>query len=452
MVVNDGVPRSFTHVAAGTAAAAWRQQQQWGTGAPLRLEGIERLVVVAAHPDDESLGAGGLVATATAAGLQVTLVCATDGEGSHPDSSTCTPQQLADLRAREARRAAELLGVPSERLHRLGHPDGQLAEHESHLAIRLVEIVGDGRATVIVAPWRSDGHPDHEAAGRAASAAARRTGAELWEYPIWFWHWAAPEDAPWALLRPFRLEEGPLTAKQQAIHAHLSQVGPLSDQPGDETLLSPELLEHFADGPEHYLSTLAADCTDDVLDRLHQERSDPWGVESRWYERRKRDLVLAMLPREDFRHAVEVGCSTGALAEALLPRVRQLLAVDQSLAATSAARRRFHGLDRVTVAQLDVPEEWPSETVFDLVVVSEVGYFLSPTALERLVVRIAESLAPDGVVVLCHWRHPVEGWVLDAAAVHERFEVSVLPPLAATYRDRDIEVRVHSREVPDPLR
>ncbi len=452
-MVGVGEPRAFTHVGPGTPAVAWRRHHSWLAGEPLSFDGVTRLVVVAAHPDDESLGAGGLIATATRHGLPVEIVCATDGEGSHPDSPTRTPEELAVVRADEGRLAARELGV-QDAPHRLGLPDGEVDQHQDLLTQRLVEIVGDGRGEIIVAPWRRDGHPDHEAAGRAAAAAARRTGADLWEYPIWFWHWSQPDETPWTLLHPFVLDDHALHAKLMAIGSHASQVAPLSDLEGDETLLSAELLDHFTDGPEHYLRTLSAHSPDDSLDRLHQEEQDPWGAETRWYEQRKRDLLLAMLPRERFVHTLEVGSSTGALAEALSERSERVLAVDRSTAALAAARARFQADDRVTVLELDVPHEWPHDLTFDLVVVSEVGYFLSPAELDLLVHRIAGSLAPDGVLVLCHWRHEVEGWVLGADDVHRGFESSGIPELQATYRDRDVEIRVHAPDHgwPDPLR
>ena len=213
------------------------------------------------------------------------------------------------------------------------------------------------------------------------------------------------------------------------------------------------MLAHFEGSHEHFLRTASADCVDDSLDRLHEQQADPWGTESRWYERRKRDLVLAMLPTPHFQVALEVGCSTGALAEALAARAARVVAVDRSVAALAAARRRFREEPRVSVLELDVPHDWPQDLELDLVVVSEVGYFLSPAELDALVERIVATLAPGGVVVLCHWRHEVEGWVLGADDVHRRFEDSRLPPLSATYRDRDVEIRVHADERgwPDPL-
>jgi LmbE family N-acetylglucosaminyl deacetylase len=252
---------NFTDVGPGTPAAAWRRHPGWGTAPALTLAGLSRLVVVAAHPDDESLGAGGVIATASRSGLAVDIVCATDGEGSHPHSPTRAPEKLAVIRAEEGRRAAEALGVSG--VQRLGLSDGRVADEQDQLAERVVEVVGDGERTVIIAPWRRDGHPDHEAVGRAAVTAARRTGAEVWEFPVWFWHWGDPGEAPWTLLRPFQLDDHAVRAKGNAIRAHASQIAPLSHLEGDETLLPAEFLAHFETGPEHYLRSASTDSPDD---------------------------------------------------------------------------------------------------------------------------------------------------------------------------------------------
>ncbi|WP_134740927.1 bifunctional PIG-L family deacetylase/class I SAM-dependent methyltransferase [Nocardioides sp. 503] len=444
-------PPGFRHDVAGTTAAEWEQHlREAGAPAAGDLTPYSRVVVLAPHPDDESLGAGGLMATAHALGLTVELVLCTLGEASHPDSPTHTPQRLAALRRDEAVAAlAEL--VPAATPTVLGLPDGGVAASEEELVTRLVEVVGDGRATLLVAPWRHDGHPDHDAAGRAAATAAARTGAMLWEYPVWAWHWGRPDDAPWSRLHRLDLDPAARSAKRRAMAAHRSQVAPLSAQAGDETLLGPDLLAHFVRPSEHFV---LEPLVDDALDDLHADGADPWGADSRWYERRKRALLLAALPRERFGRGLEVGASRGALARDLATRCDRLLAVEQGAQAAASAGERLVDLGHVEVRRAAVPDEWP-EGRFDLVVVSEVGYFLSPLALDGLVERLSSSLTDDGVVVLCHWRHPVEGWVLDGPDVHavvRAAEASVLPPVAATYVDRDVELLVLAREWPEPTR
>ncbi len=432
---------SFTHDGTGTAAEEWRSHPGWGTVPQLALVNGEvpctRLVVVAAHPDDESLGAGGLIATASAAGLAVYVVLLTAGEASHPESPTLTRHGLATRRLAEAERALGIL-APEAPLVFLGATDGQVAEVEAEVTSSLVDLIGDGRSTLLVAPWRHDGHTDHEAAGRAAAAAALRTGARLAEYPVWMWHKDRPDQAPWSRMHRVDLSPQVSQRKWLAIHAHASQVRPLSSHPEDGAMLPERVLAHFRTAVEHFV-TEAAD--DETLDRLHRDQPDPWGVDVRWYEQRKRQLTLAALPRPHFRRGLEVGCSRGALAEDLAGRCDELVAVDRSPTAVARAGARLGELSHVTVEERDVPAQWP-EGRFDLVVVSEVGYFLSPGDLDRLVARISDSLEPDGTVVLCHWRHRVEGWVLDGPDVHERFRASRLPPEVARYEDRDVEISV----------
>lgn len=449
---------TFQHDVAGTAESVWS-----GALAELDLPALDlqalagpdgsrplrRMVVVAAHPDDETLGAAGLVAHAHAAGLQVQVVVATRGEASHPHSPSHTPQRLAQRRLAEVASAVAVV-APGQHLDVLCLPDGRLAEHEAALTARVVALVGDGRDCVVVGPWRGDGHPDHEAAGRCAAAAAARTDARLLEYPVWFWHWGAPDDAPWG--SALRLDLGPelRDLKERAIQAHHSQVAPLSGRPGDEVLLGADVLAHHRRDCEVFWQLPPEDT---ALERLHAEEEDPWGVDDRWYERRKRELVLSALPRQRFRRAVEVGCSTGALAAALADRCDELVAVDQSSTAVARAAERLRDRSHVRVDRASLPEEWPAAAGCDLVVVSEVGYFLGAARLERLLARVATALDPDGVVVLCHWRHEVEGWPLDGPSVHRAARCSpLLPPVAATYRDRDVELLVlcGADQLPDP--
>ncbi|CAN5612563.1 hypothetical protein BH11ACT8_BH11ACT8_11800 [soil metagenome] len=435
---SPGAVAGWSHDSSGTTAAAWRAHRSWSDLAPLDdLSGIDRVVVAAAHPDDETLGAGGLCARAAGRGIAVDVLLVTSGEHSHPSSTTLSSTELAVRRRTESAEALVLVAGEA-RLHELDVEDGTVSEHEAHVTTQLVRLVGTGERVLLVAPWRHDGHPDHEAVGRAAAAAARRTDAALLEYVVWFWHWGAPGSAPWPDLRALRLTAAELEAKQAAIAAHRTQVEPLSPRPGDEALLSPAFLAHFGTDLEVYVAQPPHDA---ALDELHRARSEPWHVDERWYERRKRDLTLAALPRERFSRGLELGCSTGALAERLAERCDELVAVDSSRAAASRARRRLVCACHARVEVLDLPSEWP-DGEFDLVVLSEVGYFLSPLSLETLRGRIAGCLSDDGVVVLCHWQHAVEGWLLDGPDVHQRLMSGLGLPVVARYLDRDVELLV----------
>ncbi|HET7799752.1 MAG TPA: bifunctional PIG-L family deacetylase/class I SAM-dependent methyltransferase [Humibacillus xanthopallidus] len=427
---------AFHHADTGTAEHEWVARAEWGCVPSLSVDGTDttHLVLVAAHPDDETLGGGGLLATAAAADLRIDVVVLSAGAASHPDSPTHTPGDLAALRVEETRAALALL-APSARLHLVGLPGGCLESHEDAIVEAVVRTVGEhGPTTLIAAPWRHDGHGDHEAAGRAAAVAAHRTDARLLEYPIWLWHWAAPDAAPWPRFRVLPLARGVRARKSHAISVHRSQVAPLSGDPGDEALLHPGMLEHFVRDRETFIVEPPA--VDAVFDRVHGDAPDPWGVDDSWYEERKRDLTLAALPRPRFRRALEVGCSIGALTARLASRCDAVLALDESAVALSSASRRLRETPNVRLDRAHLPEAWPDGR-FDLVVVSEVGYFLSPERLRGLIARAEASLTDDGVVVLCHWRHPVVGWPLDGPRVHEIWRATSSLGVVARHREPD---------------
>ncbi|GAA2175792.1 hypothetical protein GCM10009846_27050 [Agrococcus versicolor] len=430
---------TFRHDDAGIPVDAWAGM----IGDPLDLAGVARVVVVAAHPDDESLGAGGLMLRCARLGIAVDVVLLTDGEASHPRSPTLGSAALGARRRVESVAAAAALGVDADRLHHLGIADGAVADAQDEVVAAIVGVVGDGRDALLVAPCRLDGHPDHEAAGRAAAVAAARTDARLLEYPIWLLHAGSADALDGLALSHLALDADERTSKDVAIAAHESQVRPLSAAEGDEVLLGEHVLAHFRTDVERFVVADAA-VDDDRLDRLHAAEDEPWGADERWYELRKRALLLAMLPAERLGRVLEVGCSTGVTTAALARRADAVVAIDSSPAALARAAERSRELP-VTLLRGAVPATWP-EGAFDLVVVSEVGYFLSPAALAGLVDRVASSLRPDGAVVLCHWRHPVRGWPLDADAVHAAFDDDRLPPRAAAYVDAD--VRMELRAVP----
>lgn len=433
---------SFKHDDAGTPEHRW--SQDWRSEARFSVESLfdgrlpERVIVVAAHPDDETLGAAGLVRRLAHAGVATDIVVATNGEASHPHSPTHTPVQLAGVRRRELEDAVEML-APSARVRFLDLPDGALAADELVGLLRH-EINSGGRTgerTLLVAPWRGDGHGDHEAAGHAAAQLAAELNLPLLEYPVWLWHWATPDspEVPWDQLTVLDLAGDEQTLKQSALLMHASQTTPLSENPGDEALLGPGFLEHFTRGFETFIPTPAAG----VFERLHAGSDDPWGLQDRFYERRKRSVALALLPRERFVATLELGCSIGVLSAELAARSDSLLALDISPTAVAATHRRLAGFPWAEASVASIPQDWPAGQ-FDLVVISEVGYFLTRAQLLDVVARVVDSLAPDGVVLLCHWRHPVDGWELDGDTVHELFRGASQLAVFAEHSEEDFRI------------
>lgn len=409
---------TFDHRDRGTSEETWLRAAEWRDVPALVLDDFRRLIVVAAHPDDESLGAGGLMCRADALGVPVHVVVATDGEASHPRSPSTSRDELARRRRAEVVRAVGHT-APSATVEYLGLPDGLLREHSGELAAHL-ESLGLGAGALVVAPWRRDAHGDHEAAGAVAARVARASAAHLLEYPVWMWHWGAPGDerVPWSRFATLELGATERAAKQAAIAEHRSQSLPLSDAPGDEVLLSAEFHDYFARPFEVFITPLGSrTLTQKFFDDFYAGSEDPWGFESRWYEVRKRALTMACLPRPLFSSGLEVGCSIGVLTADLAGRCATLVATDIAEQPLGRARERLIEQAHVTVVRTNTPAQWPSGT-FDLIVLSEVAYYWSSGDLDLALDHIDRSLAADGVLVACHWRHPVEGYPERGDDVH----------------------------------
>lgn len=440
---------TFSHLDTGTTEAEWMASPRWSQLRWLALADVTRLVVLAAHPDDETLGAAGLIARASALGANVTVIVATDGEGSHPNSPTHSSAELAAVRRTELRDAARLV-APGAEIEFLGIPDGHLPEHSETVRRRLEDAVGahgvDG--LLLLAPWQEDGHRDHRVAGAVARAVAQRTGARLLEYPIWMWHWADPENAavPWDAMLRLELTPAEQSAKARALDAHRSQTRPLSDAPGDEALLNPEVQRHFDRGWEVFIGpdSPAASLPEPFFDRFYAGKSDPWGFETRWYEERKRAIVLACLPRKRFASGLEVGCSTGVLTAELAVRCEQLLGIDIAAAPLEIARDRLRDATGVGFARMTTPRQWPDGD-FDLIVLSEVGYYWGEADLEVALDNVLSSLSSDGVLLACHWRHRVPEYPLDGDDVHAAIgRRTALVPLVR-HVEEDFVLEVFSR-------
>lgn len=211
---------------------------------------LGRVVVLAPHADDESLGCGGLLALLAEAGVPAHVVVVTDGTKSHPNSASHPAPRLRALREAEALAAVGHLGHAG-RVEFLRHPDSGLpAEGTAAFdaaAGRLRSLLDDLRPDTLLVPWRRDPHCDHEGTWRLARA-RRAEGVRWLEYPVWAWPHAhdaavAPHDGEAAA---WRLDVSSVAErKARAVAAHRSQTTDLIGDDPDGFRLLPDVLAHF---------------------------------------------------------------------------------------------------------------------------------------------------------------------------------------------------------------
>ncbi len=395
----------------GTDEADWRAWAGLGRLPRADLSGWARVLVLAAHPDDEVLGVGGTMAQLAAAGTRLRLVSVTDGEASHPGHPD--PAALAARRAAETAGALAVLGAQGTEVIRLGFPDTGVAAREDDLAAQVRDLAAGCDA--VLAPWDGDVHADHEAVGRAA----RRAGPLTFWYPVWTWHWARPGDSrvPWERAVSVSLRPSVAARKRAAIRCFTSQLEtpgcrrrPGTD-PGHGGPFHPRSRGPALGGGPMSLDT-------GYFDQMYAAAPDPWGLSTRWYEARKYALTLALLPEPHYRDAFEPGCSVGVLTGMLAARCGHVLAWDASAAAARAAATRTEALPNVSVGRGAIPGDWPPGQ-FDLIVFSEVLYYFAGGELDRVLDRGAASLRPGGSLLAVHWRHPVADYPRGGDEVHQ---------------------------------
>lgn len=457
---------SFSHTDDGTSEQTWAAAGVDGLpelSPPAWGEDVLLLVAVA-HPDDETLGATGLIRSALRGGARVHVVVATAGEASHPDSPTHTPADLVRLRREEMGHALDALAADLPGPHdadapardrltwaSLGLPDSGVAAHEAAVRDAVAAALDAHPGPAVLASHDpGDGHADHEAVGRVLGELAGERDLPLCAFPIWFWHWADPAELPARRYRRLTLTEDDRAARRAALAAHASQVRPLSDAPGDEAILGPAVLAHHdrlfeahrLSGPDDADAHRAAA----VFDRLYREHEDPWRYLDSAYEARKRAITLAALPRPRYGTVVEAGASIGVLTRETAARADRVVGLEASSTAVARAAERLADTPHAEVRRAVLPGDWPDDVGgADLVIASEIGYFLQPEELDALLDAVDDSLAPGGELLLCHWRHPVESWPLDGDAVHARVAADPRWRVVTELVEEDFRLSVHVR-------
>jgi SAM-dependent methyltransferase len=180
--------------------------------------------------------------------------------------------------------------------------------------------------------------------------------------------------------------------------------------------------------------TLPVNYFDDVYTR----NQDPWDYEQSAYEKEKYAETIGSLTKPVYQNAFEIGCSIGVLTEMLVPKCIQLLSVDISDIPISKARERLKSYTNVRVEKMKVPDEFPDKS-FDLIILSEVGYYWSAEDLSKAQQLIIDHLASGGQLLLVHWTPFVPDYPLTGDQVHESF---LKLPLTHVYANRADKYRL----------
>ena len=216
------------------------------------------ILIIAPHPDDESLGCGGLIASCCAAGLPPIVLVTTDGAGSHPGSRAFPPARLCAVRQQEARSAVAELGLPPGRIAFLGLQDTRSPLDGPALdqaATSVIELVQKHGIATILSTWQHDPHCDHLSAHRIAAAAAKVTTVGHLAYPVWGLTLMPDAELPGPAPIGMRLDIAThLPAKRRAIAAHLTQYAGVIDDDPAAFQLQPDFLRLFDSPFETFLA------------------------------------------------------------------------------------------------------------------------------------------------------------------------------------------------------
>ena len=262
----------------------------------------------------------------------------------------------------DAGQAAHLLALPPEAVDRVSLPggDGTSAEREGAIA--------------------------------AIAAAAQATGATAWFGP--------PRQGPHGGLADLVAE-----ASERMPHARLYAHGAGPEAGGRRLRLA------AAPASETYVAVSRARRSGTIpaayFEQLYATGTDPWGFATSAYERNKYRALLEALPHARYASALEVGCSIGIFTRDLAGRCDGLVGLDVAEGALIEARERCADLSHVRFIRAQVPGEWP-EGRFDLIVLSEVAYYLDGPDLDRLVGRMRRALRPGGDIAMVHWLGPTD--------------------------------------------
>ena len=181
--------------------------------------------------------------------------------------------------------------------------------------------------------------------------------------------------------------------------------------------------------------------TEQYFEDVYAANDDPWDFTTSEYEAEKYSETLKALPREKYENAFEIGCSIGVLTEKLAARCENLLAVDVSEKALAQARKRCENLSGVRFRKMSVPQEFPAEN-FELILISEVGYYLAPEDWREAMEKAFAHLTGNGQIALVHWLPPVHDYPQTGDEVHDSFAEFADEKMRRLFAAREANYRI----------
>lgn len=179
----------------------------------------------------------------------------------------------------------------------------------------------------------------------------------------------------------------------------------------------------------------------EYFNQVYAASDDPWDFETSEYEAGKYAATLAALPKNNYKNALEIGCSIGVLTKLLAQKCTSLLATDVSQKALNKAKERCKNLINVTFKKSSFAEDL-GDQIFDLVVISEVAYYLSTKDWERAIFRIEKSIEIGSQIILVHWLPEVHDYPQTGDEVHDLFNELMTGKMINIFNDRQEKYRI----------
>jgi len=179
----------------------------------------------------------------------------------------------------------------------------------------------------------------------------------------------------------------------------------------------------------------------DYFKEVYDANEDPWNFETSEYEAAKYAATIAALPKKHYENVLEIGCSIGVLTQLLAQKSTQLLATDISQKALELASRRCADLKNISFKKLNFQNELPDDQ-YDLIMISEVAYYLSSTDWESAIVSLFDRVKSNGNIVLVHWLPEVHDYPQTGDEVHESFEKLMQVKMTNVFSNREENYRI----------